>query len=370
MDKTGIRIRKTMNETMEKGYIDFSCNIPELKTIKIVQLDGKLQAGYRPDECLSGKIRIERTDEGVAIEVMDDVRMDTPLQILNLVGFNGETETSSLSSVKLGRNSRLKLIHCDDSYSDSRCSLSTGLKIELASDSSLDYYKLENVNDMSSVNTDVVFELGEGARLNTFGLSLNGLMIRNNFTVNFNREYGKADLNGLYLMDKQQSTQTTVNVYHKKGNCQSNQLFKGILDDSAKADFVGHVFVDYDASGTEAFQSSKNMLLTDKAKVNTRPFLEIYNDDVKCSHGATIGQLDDQALFYLSSRGIALRSAKLLLMYAFCQDVLSKSDIEELKESLGDLIKRRLQGELTACGNCVFQCSNPKFNFPVNPTKI
>ena len=111
-----------MNETMERGYIDFSCNIPELKTIKIVQLDGKLQEGYRPDECLCGKIRIERTDEGVAVEVMDDVCVDMPLQILNLVGFNGEAETSSSSSVKLGRNSRLKLIHCDDSYSDSRCS--------------------------------------------------------------------------------------------------------------------------------------------------------------------------------------------------------------------------------------------------------
>jgi Fe-S cluster assembly protein SufD len=117
--------------------------------------------------------------------------------------------------------------------------------------------------------------------------------------------------------------------------------------------------VDYGARGTTAMQNNKNMLLTDKAKVNTRPFLEIYNDDVKCSHGATIGQLNADALFYLRTRCISERSAKMLLMYAFCEDVLSKSDIEELKESLGDLIKKRLQGELTACGNCVFQCSKP-----------
>ena len=171
-------------------------------------------------------------------------------------------------------------------------------------------------------------------------------------------------------MDKQQETETEINVYHHKPNCTSNQLFKGILDDVAKASFVGHVFVDYGASGTVALQNNKNMLLTDKAKVNTRPFLEIYNDDVKCSHGATIGQLNADALFYLRTRCISERSAKMLLMYAFCEDVLSKSDIEELKESLGDLIKRRLQGELTACGNCVFQCSNPKIELPFGSTKI
>jgi Fe-S cluster assembly protein SufD len=201
--------------------------------------------------------------------------------------------------------------------------------------------------------------MGRESKLTTFGLSLNGKLIRNKIMVNFNDEYAVADLNGLYLMDKQQESETEINVYHNKPNCSSNQLFKGILDDVAKSSFVGHVYVDYGARGTTAMQNNKNMLLTDKAKVNTRPFLEIYNDDVKCSHGATIGQLNADALFYLRTRCISERSAKMLLMYAFCEDVLSKSDIEELKESLGDLIKKRLQGELTACGNCVFQCSKP-----------
>ena len=112
---------------------------------------------------------------------------------------------------------------------------------------------------------------------------------------------------------------------------------------------------------TNAYQNNSNIVLTDKAKINTMPFLEIYADDVKCGHGATVGQLNPEALFYLRTRCISERSARMLLMYAFCEDVLSKSDIEELKENLGDLIKRRLQGELTACGNCVFQCSTPKF---------
>jgi Fe-S cluster assembly protein SufD len=222
---------------------------------------------------------------------------------------------------------------------------------------SLDYYKLENINDFSSIYTNVNFTLGKDSALKTFGLSLNGQITSNKINVTFTQRGASADLNGLYLIDKQQKSSTEVKVMHCSPDCTSRQLFKGIADDVSQADFQGHIFVDYGAKGTEALQSSKNMQLTDKAKVNTQPFLEIYNDDVKCSHGATVGQLDKEALFYLKSRGISDRSAKMLLMYAFCEEVLAKSDIVELKESLGDLIKRRLNGELLSCGECVFQCS-------------
>ncbi len=340
--------------------INFSCNIPQFNTIRVVQLNGKLYEDVVLGEKFKEQIHIERTEEGISICIQENAIIDTPLQIINVVGNQDVADTSSLSTVKLGRNSKIRLIHCDDSISESSCNLTNKLQIEIADGASLDYYKMENINDYSTISTEVCFEMGKESKLTTFGLSLNGKLIRNKVIVNFNDEYAVADLNGLYLMDKQQETETEINVYHHKSNCSSNQLFKGILDDVAKASFVGHVFVDYGAKGTVALQNNKNMLLTDKAKVNTRPFLEIYNDDVKCSHGATIGQLNADALFYLRTRCISERSAKMLLMYAFCEDVLSKSDIQELKESLGDLIKRRLQGELTACGNCVFQCSTPK----------
>jgi Fe-S cluster assembly protein SufD len=207
---------------------------------------------------------------------------------------------------------------------------------------SLDYYKFENINDFSSIYTNVNFTLGKDSALKTFGLSLNGQITSNKINVTFTQRGASADLNGLYLIDKQQKSSTEVKVMHCSPDCTSRQLFKGIADDVSQADFQGHIFVDYGAKGTEALQSSKNMQLTDKAKVNTQPFLEIYNDDVKCSHGATVGQLDKEALFYLKSRGISDRSAKMLLMYAFCEEVLAKSDIVELKESLGDLILRPL----------------------------
>lgn len=340
--------------------INFSCNIPQLNTIRLIQLNGKLYEDVVLAEKYKDIIEIKRTEEGITINVKENAIIDTPLQIINVVGNSQTSNTTSFSTVKLGQNSKLRLIHCDDSISEQSCDLTNSLQIEIGNGASLDYYKMENINDFSSVSTQVCFEMGRESKLTTFGLSLNGKLIRNKIMVNFNDEYAVADLNGLYLMDKQQESETEINVYHNKPNCSSNQLFKGILDDVAKSSFVGHVFVDYGAKGTVALQNNKNMLLTDKAKVNTRPFLEIYNDDVKCSHGATIGQLNADALFYLRTRCISERSAKMLLMYAFCEDVLSKSDIEELKENLGDLIKRRLQGELTACGNCVFQCSTPK----------
>lgn len=348
-----------MEESLKN--INFSCNIPQFNTIRLIQLNGKLYEDVVLGEKYKDIIEIERTEEGISINVKENAIIDTPLQIINVVGNSQSSNTTSFSTVKLGQNSKLRLIHCDDSISEQSCDLTNSLQIEIGDGASLDYYKMENINDFSSVSTQVCFEMGKESKLTTFGLSLNGKLIRNKIMVNFNDEYAVADLNGLYLMDKQQESETEINVYHNKPNCSSNQLFKGILDDVAKSSFVGHVFVDYGAKGTVALQNNKNMLLTDKAKVNTRPFLEIYNDDVKCSHGATVGQLNPEALFYLRTRCISERSARMLLMYAFCEDVLSKSDIEELKENLGDLIKRRLQGELTACGNCVFQCSTPKF---------
>lgn len=346
-----------MEESLKN--INFSCNIPQFNTIRLIQLNGKLYEDVVLGEKYKDIIEIERTEEGISINVKENAIIDTPLQIINVVGNPQSLNTTSFSTVKLGQNSKLRLIHCDDSISEQSCDLTNSLQIEIGDGASLDYYKMENINDFSSVSTQVCFEMGKESKLTTFGLSLNGKLIRNKIMVNFNDEYAVADLNGLYLMDKQQESETEINVYHNKPNCSSNQLFKGILDDVAKSSFLGHVFVDYGARGTTAMQNNKNMLLTDKAKVNTRPFLEIYNDDVKCSHGATVGQLNPEALFYLRTRCISERSARMLLMYAFCEDVLSKSDIEELKENLGDLIKKRLQGELTACGNCVFQCSKP-----------
>jgi Fe-S cluster assembly protein SufD len=161
---------------------------------------------------------------------------------------------------------------------------------------------------------------------------------------------------GLYLSDKGQYIDNYVHIDHASPNCFSNQLFKGVLDDYASGSFNGRILVRRDAQKTNAYQSNNNILLTDDAKMYSRPQLEIYADDVKCSHGSTMGQLDDNALFYLRSRGIDKREARLLLMFAFAHEVIQNIKVEALQERIDDLVNKRLRGELSRCNNCAMKC--------------
>jgi Fe-S cluster assembly protein SufD len=198
----------------------------------------------------------------------------------------------------------------------------------------------------------------EHSRFISHTYTLNGKILNKHQHIDFADEFAYADIFGLYLLDKNQECFHRIRMNHNTPNGQSNQLFKGILDDFAKAHFEGYVFVEKHAQKTEALQHNKNLLLTDKANVQTHPFLEIHADDVKCSHGATIGQLDEDALFYLRTRGIPEKQAKTLLMYAFANDVVRHVHLEPLREYLENLIKRRLNGENITCETCVFSCED------------
>ena len=183
------------------------------------------------------------------------------------------------------------------------------------------------------------------------------------------------EADGLYLIDRDQQCDNYIFVEHAKPHCNSRELYKGIIDDSARARFNGHVLVQDGAVKTEAYQTNRNILLTNKAHVDTRPFLEIYNDDVKCSHGSTIGQLDEQAMFYLMTRGISERTAITMLSYAFCDEVIRGIALPELREAVGDMVKKRLHGELApSCEECAIKCSTPcngpDANFVIDPTKL
>jgi Fe-S cluster assembly protein SufD len=182
----------------------------------------------------------------------------------------------------------------------------------------------------------------------------------------------EANVYGLYLMDRKQHVDNRVFVEHAVPDCTSSELFKGILDDEASGVFNGHILVQRDAQRTNAYQQNRNILLTDKATMNTRPFLEIYADDVKCSHGATVGQLDAEALFYIRSRGICMASARLLLMYAFAAEVIGKMTLEPLKSRIDEMVKQRLRGELHICEHCVLHCDNQakEIHFDIDMSRI
>ena len=147
-----------------------------------------------------------------------------------------------------------------------------------------------------------------------------------------------------------------VNIDHACPNCISNQLFKGVLDDKASGVFNGRIYVHKDAQGTRAYQKNNNILLTDEAKMDSKPQLEIYADDVKCSHGATVGQLDEDALFYLQTRGIDKHDARLMLMFGFAHEVIQNIKVEALRERMDNLVMQRLKGELSRCASCMVRC--------------
>lgn len=295
--------------------------------------------------------------DGVFIYVPDNVVAEKTLQMVSVINMHEDSMIQIRNLIILGKNSKLTLVQCDDSIDDHRSFINTVSEFYIGENASLDHYKLQNKNDHSSLLNSSWFDIDKFGNLTSNGISLNGGFIRNESYVKLSGSGGNADVYGLYLMDRNQHIDNQVFVDHAVPDCTSSEMFKGILDDHASGVFNGHILVRKDAQRTNAYQNNKNILISDKAVIDTKPFLEIYADDVKCSHGATVGQLDDQAMFYLRSRGITYENARMLLMYAFAAEIVNKISIEQLRNRIDDLVKKRLRGELSICDQCVLHCN-------------
>ncbi len=310
--------------------------------------------------------------DGIFIYVPDGVESYKTIQIVNVLDKEENLFVQNRNLVILGKNSKLTLVHCDDSHNHMASLSNTISEIYVDEGARLNHYKLQNLNNDTTLVNSTFIHQEKDSTISTYAISLNGGLIRNDIRVKLNGRGSHADVFGLYLMDKTQHVDNQVYIDHAQPNCTSNELFKGILDDHASAVFNGHILVRKDSQQTNAFQTNRNILLTDKATVNTKPFLEIYADDVKCSHGATVGQMDENALFYIKSRGISEYNARLLLMYAFAAEVISKVSLTPLKERMDDLIKKRLRGELAVCDQCVLHCKNQEqqYEFEIDISKL
>lgn len=310
--------------------------------------------------------------DGVFIYVPDGVEASKTLQIIKLIDHNKNHFIQNRNLIILGKNSKLSLMHCDDSINQYTSLVNTVTEIFVGENASFELYKLQNLNDQSGLvnSTFIKQEANSNVKSNT--LTFNCGMIRNSIQVALDGKGAHADVLGLYLMDKQQHVDNQIQILHNQPHCTSNELFKGILDDEATAVFNGYIYVARDAQKTNAYQNNNNILLKPSATINTMPFLEIYADDVKCSHGATIGQLDQEAMFYLRQRGISAANARLLLMYAFAADIINNINIEPLRNRIDDMVKKRLRGELSVCEKCVLHCGMPEkeIHFDIDLSKI
>lgn len=310
--------------------------------------------------------------DGVFIYVPDNVVVTEIIQIVNIINSADTVFLQPRNLVIAGRNSSLKLVQCDDSIDDHPGFINAVTEVFAGENAQIDHYKLQNKNDRSALVNTMYFQLEAGSSLSTNAISLNGGLIRNETNVKLNGRGSHADVLGVYLMDRNQHVDNQVFIDHAMPDCTSNELFKGILDDHASGVFNGHILVRQDAQRTNAYQNNKNILISDKAVIDTKPFLEIYADDVKCSHGATVGQLDSEAMFYLRSRGISHDNARMLLMYAFAAEIVNKISIPQLRLRIDDLVKKRLRGELSVCDQCVLHCNakEQRVAFEIDMSKI
>ena len=233
------------------------------------------------------------------------------------------------------------------------------LAVTVEAGAHLSLYRLQGPYTPAKRLTQLEVTTQRDAQVQISTVTLGGGQVRNNIVVRMQDEGCSLQADGLYLMDHEQRCDNYLFVEHAKPHCTSNALYKGIIDDQARAQFNGHVLVQDGAYKTEASQTNRNILLTDKAHVESMPFLEIYNDDVKCSHGSTTGQMDMQALYYMQTRGITERTARMMLSYAFCDEVVQHIDIASLRDAVSTIVKKRLHGDLSSCADCALQCSTP-----------
>jgi Fe-S cluster assembly protein SufD len=262
--------------------------------------------------------------------------------------------------VVLGRGAGATLLACDHTLSDHAFLSNSATEMVVGDGAALDYYQVQNQHvEASQVNSLFVTQ-GRDSRFDANIITLYGGFIRNNLFVSLAGEGAECNLNGMYLSDKKQRVDNFTSIDHLAPRCRSNEHFKGVLDDAAVANFTGRVTVRPGAQKTEAYQANNNLLLTDTARVNTRPQLVIDADDVKCTHGATVGQLDEEAMFYLRSRGIGEAEARLMLMFGFAHEIVGRVRLEPLRDQIDDLVEKRLRGELTKCYNCVLHCKKPR----------
>jgi Fe-S cluster assembly protein SufD len=281
--------------------------------------------------------------DGLYIEVPNNTIAERPIFIHYINDASaGEVASFTRNLFVIGKSSQVTLIEKLDSVGDNNHFQNYACEILVNENAGLNLYSIQN--DLGKRYQHAVTDINQkkSSRVNTYTFTLSGKMIRNNLTLALDGEGIESHMYGLYLTGGDTIADNHTVVDHRKPNSFSNELYKGIMDGQSRGIFNGKIYVRPHAQKTNAFQANRNILLTDKASVNTKPQLEIWADDVKCSHGCTSGQLDEEALFYLRSRGISKEIAQAMMLYAFAGEVLDNVKDPALKEYLDTLISERL----------------------------
>lgn len=279
---------------------------------------------------------------GISISIPKKTRVEKPILLLS---FNGSHEGQVISPrtwIEVGDFSEVTFLDHSVSLNQAPYFINKAVEIKGGVNSHIRYYRLQDESNQAIEVSNIDTHVQADARFTSATISLAGDMIRNNLSLNLLGSNCEGNMYGVYLTKGSTHVDNHTNVDHTIPHAESNELYKGILDGQSKGVFNGKIFVRQDAQKTNAFQQNNNVLLSDEALIHTKPQLEIWADDVKCSHGCTVGQLDDEAIFYLQTRGIDKTKAKGLILYAFAGEVLEKIEEESFKNHVTGLIQNRL----------------------------
>lgn len=292
------------------------------------------------------------TQDGFVVYVPQGVVVERPIQLVNIFRSDVDLMASRRVLVIMEPRSEAKLLVCDHSIDTVRFLANQVIEVFVGEGASFDYYDLEESSDTTTRFSSLFVKQEAGSNVVINGITLTNGLTRNDYQVELLGERAETTLCGMSILDKEQHVDTYTHITHAVPRCKSNELFKNVLNDQAVGAFSGRILVREGADKTEAYQSNRNLCATREARMYSKPQLEIYADDVKCSHGMTTGQLDEEAIFYMRSRGISLEEARMLLSVAFTSDVIDHVRVEALRDRLHRLVEKRFRGELAKCAGC------------------
>ncbi len=349
---TDAQVKAAVHEGFEGSVLVFSNGqfIPELSSkidgveVSLISEKADLPIGSiaNPKKDVFAALNQASFQDGLFISVPKKTQVDKAILLLS---FDQENEGQVIQPrvwIEVGDFAEVTFIDQTVSVGESTYFVNEVVEVKGGINSHIHYYRLQNEGknaiEVSTIETDIQ----KDGRFSSVNISLSGDMVRNNLNLNLKGSNSEGNMYGIYLLNGKSHVDNHTNVDHTIPHAESNELYKGILADQSRGVFNGKIFVRQDAQKTNAFQQNNNILLSEDATVNTKPQLEIWADDVKCSHGCTVGQLDEEALFYLQARGIDKLQAKGLLLYAFAGEVLEKIETDSFREYCDSLIQERL----------------------------
>ena len=332
-----------------KGHLPEGVIIGSLKDFATSKYYNRL-AGQANDAATD--LNTMLAQDGLYVYVPKGVKVDRAIQVINILRCDVDLMVNRRVLIVLEEGAEIKMLFCDHAADDRNFLATQVIEAYVGDNASLDLYCLEETHAKNVRVSNVYIDQQANSRVNHNVITLHNGITRNKLDLTFSGEGAECSCYGCVIADKQQHVDNNTLITHHAPHCTSSELYKYVLDDRATGAFAGRVLVEPGAQKTTSQMTNQNLTATREARMYTQPMLEIYADDVKCSHGSTVGQLNDAALFYMRQRGISLPEARLLLQNAFINEVIDKMRLEPLRDRLHYLVEKRFRGELNKCEGC------------------